>query len=206
MNRLPRVYGLTGGIASGKTTVSDTLAELGVLIVDTDVIARHLTVAGGAAIDAIRAEFGAAMIAQDGAMDRAQMRQLVFTDASARKRLEQIVHPLIHAESERLLATPASHSPFHLVVVPLMAPGSSWIARCERIIVVDCSVEQQLERLIQRSQLAPEQARAIIQAQATREQRLSFASDVLNNHRDRSTLIADTKALFLRLSALAKAD
>jgi dephospho-CoA kinase len=206
MNQLPRVYGLTGGIASGKTTVSDTLEELGVQIVDTDVIARNLTITGGAAIDAIRTEFGAAIMAQDGAMDRVKMRQLVFEDAGARKRLEHILHPLIHAESERLLAAPAANSPFHLVVVPLMAPGSIWLARCERIIVVDCSVEQQMERLIQRSQLDPEQARAIIKAQASREQRLSFASDVLNNHGDRPTLIADTKALFLRLCALAKAD
>jgi dephospho-CoA kinase len=201
-----RVYGLTGGIASGKTTVSDTLAEMGVRIVDTDVIARQLTEPGGAAIARIRSEFGSDLIAQDGAMDRTQMRNLVFKDPAARKRLELILHPLIHAECERLLTTPVTTCPFHLVVVPLMAPGSVWLARCERIIVVDCSVDQQLKRLIQRSQLELAQAQAIIDAQATREQRLSFASDVLSNHGDRETLIADTKALYSRLCALAKVD
>jgi dephospho-CoA kinase len=202
MTRTAKIYGLTGGIASGKTTVSDTLAQQHVQIVDTDVIARSLTEPDGAAIAALRAEFGEHMIAANGAMDRTAMRDLVFRDPAARKRLEGILHPLIHQQCEERLAAPVSGAPYHLVVVPLMAPGSVWLQRCERIIVVDCTVEQQLERLMKRSQLDPVQARAIIDAQASREQRLSFATDVIHNLGDRASLIADALSLHERLLAL----
>jgi dephospho-CoA kinase len=201
MAAIAKVVGLTGGIASGKTTVSDTLALQNVLIVDTDVIARSLTEPDGIAMTLIGQEFGPAMIAPNGAMDRAAMRELVFRDPASRKRLESILHPLIHQQCEALLATPASGASYHVVVVPLMAPGSVWIQRCERIIVVDCSLEQQLDRLLKRSQLDPAQARAIIAAQASREQRLSFATDVIPNLGDRAALIADTLRLHERMLA-----
>ncbi len=204
MSALAKVVGLTGGIASGKTTVSDTLAQHKVMIVDTDVIARALTEPGGAAIDSLREAFGAQMIGADGAMDRTAMRELAFRDPSSRKRLEGILHPLIHLQCENMLAAPAQDAPYHLVVVPLMAPGSIWLQRCERIIVVDCTVEQQLDRLLKRSQLDPAQARAIIAAQASREQRLSFATDVIQNHGDRDALIAATLSVHQRLLALIR--
>ena len=171
--------GLTGGIGSGKSAVAELFAKLGVQVIDTDEIAHELTRAGGAAIAPIRTAFGAEAIAADGSLDRARMRTLAFSDAPARKRLESILHPLIRAESARR----AEHArgPYTIVVVPLLVEGGVDRSRTARVLVVDCAEAQQVERTMRRSGLSEAEVRAIVASQATREQRLAAADDVIDN-------------------------
>lgn len=171
--------GLTGGIGSGKSTVAGLLASHGAQIVDTDAIARRLTLPGGAAIDPIRAAFGDASIAATGALDRERMRALAFGDPQARRRLEQILHPLIGAETERDAA--ASPAPVKVFDVPLLVESGRWRAQVDRVLVVDCTEATQLARVVQRSGWPEETVRAVIAQQATRAARLSCADAVLHN-------------------------
>ena len=173
------LIGLTGGIGSGKSTVADTFAALGAGVVDTDQIAHGLTAPNGAAMPAIVAEFGPSVVDNTGAMDRSAMRQIVFSDPLARRRLEAILHPMIGAESTRALD--ALDGPYRIVVVPLLVEGRHWRSRVDRVLVVDCPRALQIDRVIQRSGLAREQVEAILDAQATREERLSAADDVIDN-------------------------
>jgi len=173
------LIGLTGGIGSGKSTVADAFAALGAGVVDTDQIAHRLTAPNGAAISAIVAEFGPTIVDTTGAMDRSAMRRIVFSDPLARRRLEAILHPMIGAESARALE--AVDGPYRIVVVPLLVEGRHWRSRVDRILVVDCPKALQIERVIQRSGLALDQIEAILDAQASREERLSQADDVINN-------------------------
>jgi len=173
------LIGLTGGIGSGKSTVADAFAALGAGVVDTDQIAHRLTAPNGAAISAIVAEFGPTIVDTTGAMDRSAMRRIVFSDPLARRRLEAILHPMIGAESARALE--AVDGPYRIVVVPLLVEGRHWRSRVDRILVVDCPKALQIERVIQRSGLALEQIEAILDAQATRKERLSQADDVIDN-------------------------
>ncbi len=178
------VVGLTGGIGSGKSAAADLFAAHGVPLVDTDAIAHALTNAGGAAMPAILAEFGDAVVAADGALDRAAMRAVVFADEStkppARKRLEAILHPLIRAESERQLAA-ASAAPYAMLVVPLLIESGSYRERVNRIAVVDCREETQIARVMSRSGLARAEVERILAAQATRAERLAAADDIIDN-------------------------
>ena len=171
--------GLTGGIGSGKSMVADLFAKRGVAVIDTDEIAHELTRPGGEAIEAIRTAFGASSIGADGALDRDGMRKLVFGDAAARKSLEGILHPLIRKESARRSAR--TRSPYAILVVPLLVEGGVDRSRYSRVLVVDCSEEQQVERAMRRSGLSEKEVRAILAAQATREQRLARADDVIDN-------------------------
>ena len=171
--------GLTGGIASGKSVVADLFARRGVAVIDTDEIAHELTRPGGEAIAAIRMAFGASSIGADGALDRDGMRKLVFGDTTARKRLEGILHPLIRKESARRSAH--ARSPYAILVVPLLVEGGVDRSRYSRVLVVDCTEEQQVERAMRRSGLSEKEVRAILAAQATREQRLARADDVIDN-------------------------
>ena len=173
------LIGLTGGIGSGKSTVADGFAALGAGVVDTDQIAHRLTAPNGAAMSAIVAEFGPTIVDTTGAMDRSAMRRIVFSDPLARRRLEAILHPMIGAESARALE--AVDGPYRIVVVPLLVEGRHWRSRVDRILVVDCPKALQIERVIQRSGLALDQIEAILDAQASREERLSQADDVINN-------------------------
>ena len=173
------LIGLTGGIGSGKSTVADAFAALGAGVVDTDQIAHRLTAPNGAAMPAIVAEFGPTIVDTTGAMDRSAMRRIVFSDPLARRRLEAILHPMIGAESARALE--AVDGPYRIVVVPLLVEGRHWRSRVDRILVVDCPRALQIERVIQRSGLALEQIEAILDAQATREERLAQADDVIDN-------------------------
>ncbi len=171
--------GLTGGIGSGKSVVADLFARRGVAVIDTDEIAHELTRPGGEAIEAIRTAFGASSIGADGALDRDGMRKLVFGDAAARKSLEGILHPLIRKESARRSAR--TRSPYAILVVPLLVEGGVDRSRYSRVLVVDCTEEQQVERAMRRSGLSEKEVRAILAAQATREQRLARADDVIDN-------------------------
>ncbi len=171
--------GLTGGIGSGKSTVAQILAASGAVLVDTDAIARSLTLAGGAALPALAAEFGAQAIGDDGALDRARMRALVFGEPDARWRLEAILHPLIGQEAQRQ-ASGAGHRTV-VFDVPLLAESSHWRARVERVLVVDCSEATQLARVSQRPAWTVELARQVVQQQATRQVRRAVADAVIYN-------------------------
>ncbi|WP_028228658.1 dephospho-CoA kinase [Paraburkholderia ferrariae] len=194
--------GLTGGIGSGKSTVADLFAAHGVPVVDTDAIAHHITAPQGAAMAAIREQFGPEFVAPDGSMDRARMRALVFSDETARKRLEAITHPLIRYETER--TSLAASGPYVIVVVPLLVESGTWKTRVERVLAVDCSVETQIARVMRRNGFTREQVLAIIARQATREARLAAADDIIVN--DGATLEAlsqDVDRLHARYLALA---
>ncbi|WKB54738.1 dephospho-CoA kinase [Eleftheria terrae] len=176
----PQRLGLTGGIGSGKSTVAGLLARLGAWVVDTDAISRSLSAAGGSAIPALQATFGDDFIDSSGALDRARMRDLVFRDPSARQRLEQLLHPLIGQETVRQAALAA---PGQMVVfdVPLLVESGRWPALVDAVLVVDCSVATQVERVTRRSGLAPAEVERIIAQQATREQRAAAADAIIHN-------------------------
>ncbi|WP_119290166.1 dephospho-CoA kinase [Azohydromonas sediminis] len=171
--------GLTGGIGSGKSTVAARLAALGAAVVDTDAIARELTAAGGAAIEALRDAFGARAIAADGALDRAFMRAHVFADAAARRRLEGILHPMIAAEALRR-ADAAGAAPV-VFDVPLLAESAHWRARVQRVLVVDCAESTQVERVVRRSGWSADEVRRVIAQQTPRARRRAIADAVIHN-------------------------
>ena len=173
--------GLTGGIGSGKSTVSQMLVELGAHLVDTDAISRALTAPGGDAIPHIARQFGDDFIDPTGAMDRARMRELAFTDPSAMARLEAILHPLIglHADQHADLALPNQHIIYD---VPLLAEsGRKWKDKVDRILVVDCEPETQIARVMVRSGWPREAVEAVLAKQAQRETRRALADHIILN-------------------------
>ena len=173
------VVGLTGGIGSGKSAAADEFARLGATVVDTDAISHELTGPGGAAIAEIRRQFGSAFVNADGAMNRKRMRDLVFSDAEEKQRLEALLHPMIRAESARRIA--AAKGPYAVHVVPLLVETPGHRSRVGRVLVVDCPVELQISRVRQRSGLPEAEIRRIISTQASREARLAAADDVIDN-------------------------
>ena len=179
----PVQLGLTGGIGSGKSTVAGLLVERGATLIDADAISRSLTAAGGAAMPAIAAQFGPSFVDADGALNRAAMRERVFTDSSARHALEAIVHPLIQATTAaRVHAAQAAGTPLIVHDVPLLVEsGPRWRARCQAVWVVDCAPETQIQRVMQRNQLGEADVRAILSAQAPRLTRLRAADLVIVN-------------------------
>lgn len=198
----PYTVGLTGGIGSGKSAVAALFARLGAQVIDTDEIAHELTRPGGEAIASIRAAFGADAIAADGSLDRTAMRRLVFGDARARKRLEAILHPLIRAESTRRLERGAG--PYAILVIPLLVEGGVDRSRTERVLVVDCPEASQIERVRRRSGLAEAEVRAILSSQATREQRLAAADDVIDNSRSQDALADQVARLHEKYLTLSR--
>ena len=201
-NRPRLLVGLTGGIGSGKTTVANLFAARGVPLVDTDLIAHELTARGGAAIEPIRAAFGDAAIAADGSLDRAAMRARAFGDPDARRRLEAILHPMIRERTVRAIEA-AAHEAYAIVVVPLLVESGTWQSWLDRILVVDCPEQVQIERVMKRSALTREQALAILSAQATRQARLAAADDVIDNTGAVQELPERVDALHRRYLALA---
>jgi dephospho-CoA kinase len=201
----PFVVGLTGGIGSGKTAVSDTFAELGAAIVDTDRIAHALTGPRGAAMAAIEAAFGSGIVASDGSLDRAGMRRRAFADPGERKRLEAILHPMIgeHA-AEQTHAAATAGAPYVIQVIPLLVESGRARERFERIAVVDCDTEVQIMRVMKRSGLARADVEAIMCAQATRQARLAVADDVIDNGGSLASMRSQVQALHARYCELAK--
>jgi dephospho-CoA kinase len=194
--------GLTGGIGSGKTTIANRFGERGASLVDTDAIAHRVTAPGGAAMPAITTQFGAAFVAADGSLDRARMRELVFADNDARRRLEAITHPLIRAETEREASL--AHGAYLIFVVPLLVESGTWRTRVDRVLVVDCEVETQIARVMRRNGFTREQVEAIVARQATRAARLAAADDVIvNEAAPDAALEACIDALHVRYLALA---
>lgn len=195
--------GLTGGIGSGKTTVADMFAARGVPVIDTDLIAHQITAPGGIAMPLIEGTFGREYVAADGSLDRAKMRTRVFSDNTAKAQLESITHPLIRAESER--QRNAAQGVYHIVVVPLLIEAGERANKVERILVVDCPVDTQIERVIRRNGFSREQVLAIIARQATREARLAAADDVVVNDSAATpeTLQREVDTLHARYLAMA---
>ena len=171
--------GLTGGIGSGKSTVAARLVERGAELIDTDAIARSLTLANGAAIEPIRETFGAEFIDAGGALDRARMRQAAFADVEAKRRLEAILHPRIGVEVRQRVA--ASTAPLTVLDIPLLVESGRWRDRVDRVWVVDCAEEVQLARVMARSGWAEDAVRAVIAQQASRPARRAAADAVIHN-------------------------
>ncbi len=174
--------GLTGGIGSGKSTVAQMLVKRGAALIDADAIARQVTAPHGLAIPLIAQQLGAHFITAEGSLDRDQMRELVFRDPSAKKVLEAIVHPLVGQETQRQVQE-AIRDGYRTVVfdVPLLVESGRWRNRLDKVLVVDCLVETQIQRVQIRSGLAPETVQHIINAQASRPLRLAAADWVIYN-------------------------
>ena len=187
--------GLTGGIGSGKTHVANLLASWGATVIDTDLIAHQLTAPGGAAIQAIGKCFGAALIDTKGALDRGRMRELVFTDPRRRFELEGILHPLIGEEVVR--QAQAASGIYAVFVVPLLVESGRWRDRIDRLCVVDCEPETQIARVEARSAIPVETIRKIMAAQATRQERLDAADDVIANMASTSLAELEKQVLVL---------
>src|SRR6056297_577924 len=177
-NRTTMVIALTGGVASGKTAVSDRFAELGVPVIDTDVIAREVVASGSGGLAAIEAAFGSDMITAEGTLDRPALRRKIFDEPGARTRLEDILHPRIAEQARRQLST--LQAPYAILVVPLLIE-SGMFSNADRVLVVDVPEDVQIERLMARDSASREQAEAMLAAQASRDQRLARADDIIEN-------------------------
>jgi len=199
--RPPFRIALTGGIASGKTTVADLFAALGVPVIDTDVIAREVVEPGQPALAQVVEEFGSDVLAPDGRLDRRLLRERIFTDPDARRRLESILHPAIRAEMER--QSNVAGGPYQVLVIPLLTEGGRR-DHVDRVLLVDVPEELQIQRLMWRDGVSHEQAQASLNAQATRAERLAMADDTVRNTgrpddlRDR---VAELHAQYLGLAA-----
>lgn len=192
---------LTGGIASGKSEVERRFAARGVEIIDADLVAREVIAIGTPALQEIVAAFGSRAIGADGALDRRAMRERVFGDADARKRLEKIIHPLVRQTlQERATAVCSAYG---MLVIPLFVESGEyhWV---DRVLVVDVPRSVQLERLLERDGITPELAESMLDAQATREQRLAIADDVIDNSAELASL--DDKVENLHQSYLSLAS
>ena len=200
--------GLTGGIGSGKSTVSQMFQQFGACVIDADAISRATTAAGGAAIDAIRHQFGDSFITPDQALDRSAMRDLAFRHPDARKQLEAIIHPLV-LQQVRQQAQAAIASGTRVIVydIPLLTESAHWRQRLQQIVVVDCDSETQIARVIQRNQLERSAIEGIIASQATRAQRRQIADAVIRNGAGISLagLQAQTRALARRFGLIIDA-
>ena len=196
------IVGLTGGIGSGKSTVADVFASYGAQIVDTDAIAHALTAPRGQAIPAIEEAFGPEYIDSHGALDRAAMRQRVFTEPGAKLRLEAILHPMIRDAANARLEEAAA--PYSILVVPLLVESGNYQNRLDRVLVVDCDEDVQVARTTARSGLEEAQVRAIMASQVSRSTRLAAADDVIDNNGDIARSRAQAEALHQRYLELAR--
>lgn len=177
--------GLTGGIGSGKSTLAKLFARKGIRLIDADAISRELTAAGGAAMPAIADVFGPSFVAADGSMDRIRMRQFVFSNEQARLQLQSLLHPLIaQGMQEKLLSLSDENISLVLIDIPLLIESSYWRGKMHKILVVDCSVDTQVRRVMKRSQMSEEEVLRIISHQASRAQRVAAADWVVHNDTD----------------------
>ena len=176
------LVGLTGGIGSGKSAIAERLASYGASIVDSDLIAHQITSTGGLAIEPIAERFGSEFIQTDGALDRKKMRVLVFEDLQSRKALEAITHPLIRAKAiEQARLAIERQAPYIVFVVPLLLESSEWFQFIDHVVVADCSEAIQIQRVMERNGLTRQEVESILQAQATRAERLAQADTVIEN-------------------------
>jgi len=193
--------GLTGGIASGKSSVASQFAALGVPIIDTDIIARELVAPGQLALQEIVEHFGTRSLQADGQLDRAWLRQRIFSDAHERAALNAIMHPHIRARVEDELSKLTT--PYAIVVIPLLVESQNYADIVQRVLVVDLDEAEQLSRLMARDSIDASQARDTLRAQATRAQRLARADDVINNNGTAYQLAAQINRLHEHYTQLA---
>ncbi|MDH2919053.1 MAG: dephospho-CoA kinase [Sideroxydans sp.] len=186
--------GLTGGIGCGKSTVAELFRKLGAQIIDTDVIAHQLTQAHGIALPALHAEFDAAYFHADGTLNRAAMRELIFSQAAAKLTLETILHPLILQQVQLQLARPST-ARYTLLIVPLLLQSPAFLAQVQRILLVDCSEALQIQRVMQRSQLSAAQIHNIIAQQTPRATQFAAADDLISNELDLNHLALQVRRL-----------
>lgn len=188
---------LTGGIASGKSIVSKKFEELGIPVIDTDLISRKVIEPGKKTLTRIISEFGVYYLTPEGTLDRSKIRKLIFSDMEARRKLESIIHPAIAIEVAHQLED--LHSPYCLLVIPLFAesPNYNWV---DRVLLVDVPEEIQIKRVIERDRIEREQAKAILEAQSSREDRINLADDVILN--DQSLDALNEQILNLHLKYL----
>ena len=176
------LVGLTGGIGSGKSAIAERLASYGASIVDSDLIAHQITSTGGLAIEPIAERFGSEFIQTDGALDRKKMRVLVFEDLQSRKALEAITHPLIRTKAIEQARLAIERQALYIVfVVPLLLESSEWFQFIDHVVVADCSEAIQIQRVMERNGLTRQEVESILQAQATRAERLAQADTVIEN-------------------------
>ena len=182
--------GLTGGIASGKSTVGRLLTDRGFALIDADAVSRELTAPGGAALAEIGKTFGDTFMAADGGMDREKMRTLVFKQASAKTQLQSILHPLIRkAMADKEAALRAEGKPLVIWDIPLLVESASWRDQLDGIMVVDCSEQRQINRVMARNGWTSQEAQAVMSAQASRQERLAAATWVIDNDHDDMTYL-----------------
>ncbi|MEM9184624.1 MAG: dephospho-CoA kinase [Pseudomonadota bacterium] len=193
--------GLTGGIASGKSTVAQLFVERGATLVDADLIAHQVVAAGTPGLRAVVKAFGETMLTETGELNRPAMRERVFSDPSARRRLEAIVHPLVRAEMARQITD--ADGPYCVVDVPLLTESAQHY-HFDRVLVVDVSVQTQIDRLKARDGLSDSQIAGILDAQASRDQRLALADDTIDNNGALEALPAQVELLHQRYLAEAK--
>ena len=176
------LIGLTGGIGSGKTAVSNLLGELGAGIIDTDLISHEITAPGGNATPLITKVFGADFIDPQGALNRAKMRALVFADPNSRQALEKITHPLIQLETaKKAFELAKSGVPYLVFVVPLLIESGFWLKLIDYLVVVDCPEETQIQRVMHRNNMTRLDVENILKAQTSRKVRLAAANAVIEN-------------------------
>ena len=198
---MPYCVGLTGGIGTGKSVVSGLFEALGATMVDTDEISRALTAPGGAALGALRAQFGAEAIGPDGGLDRERMRRRVFQNARAREQLEAILHPPIRGRTQAAIA--AARGPYVIVVVPLLFETGVCLESVQRVLVVDCDEAEQVRRVVASRGISAEEVRRIMATQMPRAERLRRADDVLHNENCIEALRGHVERLHARYLALA---
>ena len=196
------VVGLTGCIGCGKSTVSRLFADLGITIVDTDILAKKFTEVNGLAVNAIREAFGDGCINSVGAVDRVKMLDLIFSDNNARTRLEKILHPLILKEVT--IQIKEITEAYIIIVVPLLFETHDYDNTVERVLVVDCSESLQLLRTMTRSRLSEEKVKAIMATQVTRQRRLQLADDIITNDHDIDSLKRQVLTLHKKYLIFAK--
>jgi len=198
----PLRIGLTGGIASGKSMIADMFVARDVPVIDTDVVSRQVVRPGEPALREIEREFGSDVLTANGELDRRRMRDLVFDDDGKRSALEAILHPRIRDEAIR--QSRSASGAYQVIVVPLLveSPMRRWM---DRILVVDCSEETQLKRLLERDNGTEEQARRMIAAQASRQDRLAIADDVIDNDGTKAEAERQVENLHRCYLGLAKA-
>lgn len=196
----PRVIVLTGGIASGKSAVSDRFAELGVAVIDSDLIARELVQPGEPAYAEIVQVFGEDILTADGELDRPRMRERIFSDAASRKRLESILHPAIAERARERIR--AIRAPYCILVVPLLAE-TGFFSWADRVLLVDADEATQIRRLMARDGVSRQQAEAALRAQAGRARRQALADDVIDNSGTLEELQAQVEALHRKYSVSA---
>lgn len=196
--------GLTGGIGSGKSTVAKTLQSKGVVLVDADQIAREVVAPGEEALDKITEIFGSTMLLSNGSLNRTELKQRIFTDPVAKKQLENILHPRIR---QRILQhiDEAKDTPYVLADIPLLVENK-YVSFFDRVIVVDCTEEQQIERVSARDKLSEEQIKRIMQSQANRQTRLAAATDIIDNTSDLISLKSQIQKLHEALLSLVQSS